>query len=162
MENSENQEIPGMDLNKYDPKKTIPEPNQMKKEMDKTKKDLEKLKGWIVKKYPFTEAIGVLPPQSIKAFIDEEELGLDTSRMSKEDLEKITKKVHLQIIVPEEKLKEMGKIREEIIKQMDATKQNIWLHMKTPEDIWELCLDSKFELASAMAMYFPLHDNGIL
>ncbi len=162
MENSENTEIPGMDLNKYDPKQNIPEQNQMQKEMDKTKKDLEKLKGWIVKKFPFTEAIGVLPPQSIKVFIDEEELGLDTSRMSKEDLEKITKKVHLQVIIPEEKLKEMGKIREEIVKQIDATKQNIWLHMKTPVDIWEFCLDAKFELTSAIAMSFPLHDKGIL
>ena len=161
MENSENQEIPGMDLNKYSSAK-IPDQNQMQKEMEKTKKDLEKLKGWIVKKFPFTDAIGVIPPQAIKAFIDEEELGLDTSRMSKEDLEKISKKVHLQIIIPEEKLKEIGKIRQEIIKQIDSVKQNIWLHIKTPVDIFELCLDSKFELAGAIAMSYPLHDKGIL
>ncbi len=161
MENDNHQEIPGMDLNKYSPV-NIPEPNQIQKEMEKTKKDLEKLKGWIVKKFPFTEAVGVIPPQAIKAFIDEEELGLDTSRMSKEDLEKISKKVHLQIIIPEEKLKEIGKIRQEIVKQIDVTKQNIWLHIKTPVDIWELCLDSKFELAGAIAMSYPLHDKGIL
>ncbi len=161
MENDIPQEIPGMDLNKYSSVK-IPEQNQMQKEMDKTKKDLEKLKGWIVKKFPFTEAVGVIPPQAIKAFIDEEELGMDTSRMSKEDLEKISKKVHLQVIIPEEKLKEMGKVRQEIVKQVDETKQNIWLHIKTPVDIWELCLDSKFELAGAIAMSYPLYDKGIL
>ncbi|MCH8945992.1 MAG: nucleotidyltransferase domain-containing protein, partial [Nanoarchaeota archaeon] len=63
---------------------------------------------------------------------------------------------------PEEKLKEIGKIRQEIIKQIDSVKQNIWLHIKTPVDIFELCLDSKFELAGAIAMSYPLHDKGIL
>jgi uncharacterized protein (UPF0332 family)/predicted nucleotidyltransferase len=164
MEKSENtnSDIPEMQLNNYSPSKIPTTQTDIQKETEKTKKELEKLKGWIVKKYPFMEAIGVIPPQAIKLFIDEEELGIDTSRMSKEDLEKIGKKMHLQIIIPEEKLKEIPKIRQEIVKQIDATKQNIWIHIKTPVDIFEICLDSKFEIAGAIAMSFPLYDKGFL
>ena len=68
-----NQNIPGMNLNKYSKKPEVPEsPSKMQKEMDKTKKDLEKLKSFIVKKYPFIQSISVLPPQALKNFIEEE------------------------------------------------------------------------------------------
>ena len=70
MENSnDNNSIPEMNIeNKYSEEKSkIPENStQAQKEMEKTKKELEKLKNFIVKKYPFTQAIGIFPPQSIK------------------------------------------------------------------------------------------------
>ena len=72
--NEGNMEIPGMDLNaKYSAKQpVIPlETQEMQKAMEKTRKDLEKLKSTIVKKYPFTQAIGILPPQSIKIFAED-------------------------------------------------------------------------------------------
>jgi len=159
--NTQNQEIPEMNLNgaggKYSDKKPIiPEnPEKVQKEMEKTKKEIEKLKSFIVKKYSYVQAIGILPPQSIKIFIDEEEAPKETE-----------KHVHLYIIIPEEKLKEIQKIKQEIIKQIGNieknTKQKIWLHIKTPGDIWETCLDSKFDLTQAIAMSFPLYDKGIL
>jgi len=154
-------DIPGMELtNQYSPKKALlPEgPEKTKKELEKTKKELEKLKIFIIKKYPVIQAIGILPPQSIKSFI-EEELGEDISH---EELQKIQKKVHLYIIIPEDKFKEIPKIKKEIISEIDKTKQNVWIYIKTPVDIWEACLDSKFDLVEAIGMSFPLHDRGIL
>ena len=153
-EKREEREIPEMDLdNKYSVRKEgIPEtPDKMKKELDKTKKELEKLKSFILKKYPFTQMFSILPPMSIKAFIEEEEVPKETE-----------KHIHLFMIVPEENFKEIPKIKEEIVKQIEELKQKIWLHIKTPVDLWEICLDSKFDLIGAIAMSFPLHDTGIL
>jgi len=147
-------DIPEMSLDKKYSNKLpeIPEtPDKVQKEMEKVKKELDKLKNFIVRKYPFVQAIGVLPPTSIKMFIEEEEAPKETE-----------KSVHVYVIVPEEKLKEIPKIKQEIVKQIDAMKQKFWLHVKTPVDVWETCLDSKFELASAIGMSLPLYDKGIL
>lgn len=154
-QNNQNTEIPEMDLdNKYSDKKQIPVADMEKaqKEMEKTKKELEKFKIYVVKKYPFVQVIGILPPQSIKLFIDEEEAPKETEKY-----------MHLYIIMPEEKFKEFPKIKLDLVKQLDSLKQKAWLHLKTPVDVWETCLDSKFELAGAIAMSFPLYDkDGIL
>ena len=165
MERQENNsDIPEMNLdNKYsDKKNAIQEPSAMQNEMEKTKKDLEKLKGNLVKKFPFIQAIGVLPPQSIGLFVEEEDMGIDLSRAGKEEIEKIKKKIHLQVVIPEEKFKDIQKIKKGILDEIEKSKQNIWLHLKTPIDIFEICLDSKFELANAIAMSFPLYDKGFL
>ena len=155
------QTIPEMELNnKYSSKKpVVPETSEkIKKEMEKTKKELEKLKGFILKKFPYTRAISILPPQAIKSFV-EEEVG---ENLQEAEFEKLKKKIHLYVIVPEEKLKEIPKIKKEIVTQIEKTKQNVWVYVKTPVDIWETALDSKFELMSAVAMSFPLYDKGIL
>ena len=147
-----NSEIPEMGLdNKYSQKPQISQPTEMSEEMEKTKKELEKLKGWIVKKFPFVQAVSILPPQSIAHFVKEEEVPKETE-----------KHIHLSVIIPEEKFKDNGKIKKEIVAEVEKTKQKIWLHLKTPVDLWEICLDSKFELVSAIAMSFPLYDKGIL
>ncbi len=153
-ESREEQDIPEMNLdNKYSNRKDIvPETtDKMKKELDKTKKELEKLKSFLLKKYPFTQMISILPPMSIKNFIEEEEVPKETEKY-----------IHLYMVVPEENFKEIPKIKEDAIKQMDNLKQKIWLHVKTPVDLWEICLDSKFDLIGAIAMSYPLHDTGIL
>jgi predicted nucleotidyltransferase/uncharacterized protein (UPF0332 family) len=149
--NSE-QEIPEMNIDrKYSNKKSIiPESSdKVKKDMEKTKKELEKLKSFIIKKYSYTQSISILPPMSIQKFIEEEEIPKETE-----------KHVHLYVIVPEEKIKEIPKIKQEVIKEIG--KQKIWIQIKTPADVWGNCLDSKFELVSAIAMSFPLYDKGIL
>ena len=151
------EEIPGMNLDrKYDKRNIIPEsPTEAKKEMEKTKKELDKLKNFIVKKYPFTQSLSILPPQAIKLFIDEEEVPKETEKY-----------IHLYMIINEDKFKEIPKIKSEIINEVDKvqkiTKQKIWLQIKTPVDIWEACLDSKFEMSSAIAVSFPLYDKGFL
>jgi predicted nucleotidyltransferase/uncharacterized protein (UPF0332 family) len=157
------QGIPGMDLNsseKYSGKKPLlPEgTEQLQKEMEKTKKEFDKIKAAIVKKYPFTQAIGIIAPQAVKFFV-EDELG---DQIPKEEFEKLQKKTHLYIIVPEEKFKEIPKIKKEMITELDKIKKDLWIYIKTPVDIWESCLDSKFELVAAIGMSYPLHDTGIL
>jgi len=152
----ENNDIPEMNLNdNYSKNPNVSNVNtgEMQKELDKTKKELEKLKNFIVKKFPFTEAIGILPPQLMKVFIEEEEIPKETE-----------KHVQLYMVVPEDKFKEIPKIKQEIVKQIDSSKskQKIWIQVKTPIDVFETCLDGKFELANAIAMSYPLHDKGFL
>lgn len=154
MEKENSDDIPEMNLdNKYSEKKDlIPEtPDKMKKEVDKAKKELEKIKNFILKKCPTTQMIGILPPASIKLFIEEEEVPKETEKYT-----------HLFVVIPDEKEKEIDKLKPEIIKQLDGLEQKIWLHLGTTNDLWELCLDSKFELVQAIAMSYPLHDTGIL
>ena len=149
------QGIPGMKLEeKYSTKKPIMPENteKMQKEMEKTKKELDKLKNWIIKKYKFTQALGILPPQAAKVFIDEEEVPAETEKF-----------LQLYMIIPEEQYKNIPKIKSEIIKEVEKIKgQKIWLQIKTPVDVWENCLDLKFDLTSAIAMSFPLYDKGFL
>jgi len=157
----ENTEIPGMDLNtQYTGKKPIlPEgTEQLQKEMERTKKEFEKIKAAIIKKYPFTQAIGIIAPQAVKLFV-EDELG---EGIPKEEFEKLQKKTHLYIIVPEEKFKEIPKIKKELVAEIDKIKKDVWIYIKTPVDIWEACLDSKFELVAAIGMSYPLYDTNIL
>src|SRR3989344_3722200 len=160
----DNQEIPGMDLSKkYSESSPINEnPEEAKKAMEKTKKEIDKLKNFIVKKFSYVQAISILPPQSIKFFIEEEEIPKEASNH-----------LQLQVIIPDEKEKEIPKIKIEIVKEIDRLKLalksskkdeqlNVWLHIKTPSEIWEICLDQKFELSQAIAMSFPLYDKGLL
>ncbi len=142
---------PSMEQKPIDPK----ELEKAKKEMEKTKEKLEKLKGAIVKKFPFTVAIGILPPQSIPRFIEEEEL----EKQFGKDLEK---NIHLIIIIPEEKFKDIKKIKEEIINEVKKEGEKIWVHVKTPVDVFEYGLNSKFDLTSAIALAYPLLDKGFL
>ncbi|HLD37297.1 MAG TPA: nucleotidyltransferase domain-containing protein [Candidatus Nanoarchaeia archaeon] len=127
--------------------------DEQRHEMEKTKQKLEDFKKSIIKKYPSTIAIGILPPQSVEAFEEEEEMP---------DEEKKQKPMHLIIIVPEEKLKEIPKIKLELIKQAKDSKPKLWLHVKTPVDVWNYGLDGKAEMISAIAMAFPLHDKGLI
>ena len=126
-------------------------PEQFKKEIEKTKKELEKLKNFILKKFPYIQAISILPPQAIRFFIEEEDVPKDAE-----------KHTHLHLIIPDEKEKEISKIKSEIIKQLEKVEPKVWIHIRTTANIWEICLDQKFELNSAIAMSFPLYDKGIL
>src|SRR3972149_7458252 len=154
-QNNPNNDIPEMNLdNKYSDKKQIlpPDMDKMQKEMDKTKKELEKFKSYAVKKYSFIQAIGILPPQSIKLFVEEEEAPKETEKY-----------MHLYVVMPEDKFKDFQKIKPDLVKQLDSLKQKVWLHLKTPVDVLSMCLNTSFELAGAIAMSFPLYDkDGIL
>ncbi len=157
-DNKTGQEIPGMDLNNKYQNKNIPIPGadeKIQKEMDKTKKELDKLKAAILKKYKFLQSLSILPPQSIKFFIDEEEVPKETEQY-----------IQLYMIIPEEKFKEIPKIKADVVKMIEGAqqklKQKIWIQIKTPVDVWETCMDSKFELVSAIAMSMPIYDTGIL
>jgi predicted nucleotidyltransferase/uncharacterized protein (UPF0332 family) len=142
-------------INKYSAKMPgAPEnPEEIQKEMDRTKKELEKVKSWIVKKYKFTKSIGILPPQSIRVFLEEEEIPKETE-----------KHVHLYVVIPEEQFKKIPEIKKEIVSYIDGLKleDKVWVQVKTPVDVWENCLDSKFALTEAIGMSYPLYDKGFL
>ncbi len=153
--------IPGMNLrNNYSPKNAqLPEnPAKLQKDFEKTRKDFEKIKGTLVKKHPFIQAIGIISPQAVKLFV-EDELG---ENVAPAELEKLQKKIHLYVIVPEEQFKNIPKIKSEIVAELDKAKQNAWVYVKTPVDIWETCMDSKFDMVSAIGVSFPIYDTGIL
>jgi len=152
MNNPNSDNIPGMNTsNSYKKPNIAQDPEKVKKQFEKTKKELEKLKNFILKKYKFTQSISILPPQSIKFFIDEEEVPKETE-----------KHVHINLIVPDSKEKEIPKIQKEILKEIEKTKEKVWVHIRTPKEIWEICTDQKFEIGSAIFMSFPMHDKGFL
>ena len=129
-------------------------PENAVKEADKLKKELDDLKKKIVKKFPFTVALSILPAQAFKIF--EEDEGLTPEEIAKKPL-------HLMMIVPEDEFKNIAKkIKPEVVKLVQESKQNLWVHIKTPIDIWNYGLDSKFEFLDAVGASYPLHDNGFL
>ncbi len=126
---------------------------KIKKEMEKTKEKLEEFKKNLLKKYNFVEAVGILPPQLSEKFEDEEEVPPE---------ERKEKPIHVLVLVPEEKFKDLPKIRTEIIGMVKEIKPRIWIHVKTPVDVWNLCMDAKYDLAEGIGMSYPLFDKGIL
>lgn len=147
-------EIPGMQLNNYSPNPILPQTTpESQSRMDKTKKSFEKLKSYIIKKYKFTQALSILPALSIPIFVKEEEVPKETEKY-----------MHLYMVIPETEFKNIKKISTDIVKKIDEMKfeEKIWIQVKTPVDVWENCMDSKFDLTSAIAMSYPIFDTGFL
>jgi predicted nucleotidyltransferase len=149
-----------LDTQKYQtPDVNIPNqvPNQPsakdEKEMQKMREKLDSLKKFITTKYKFTKAIGIIPPQAAEFFDEENELTEE---------EKKQKPMHLVVILSDDKEKEFNKVKSEIIKKIRDTKQKIWLNLFLEKDLWEICLDSKYNIIEAIGMAFPLYDKGIL
>jgi len=122
-------------------------------EFEKIKGKLESFKKLIVKKYPFTIAMGLLPMNSFALF--EEDEGLPKEVVD-------SKPLHLVMLIPEDNYKEIPKIKPEVIKIVKELKENLWVHIKTPVDVWNYGLDSKFEFMDAISASLPIHDNGFL
>ncbi len=146
--------------NTYVPKSklgTLPISNplesEMQKKMDKIKENLEKFKKESIKKFKFIEAIGLIPQQANKKIEEEYEISEEDS---KREL------IHVLTLIPEDKFKELQKIKLELIKIGKQLDEKIWVHLMTPVDMWNLCLDSKFDIAEALAMSYPILDKGIL
>ncbi|MEK6859567.1 MAG: nucleotidyltransferase domain-containing protein [Nanoarchaeota archaeon] len=129
-----------------------PTPEQ-EKEMQKVREKLEDLKKSILQKYKETGAIGIIPPQAADIFDDENELT---------EAEKKEKPMHLLVIMEDSQEKEFNNIKAEILKKIKESGQKIWLNLFLEKDLWEICLDSKYDVIEAIGMAFPLHDKGIL
>ena len=123
------------------------------KEMEKVRKELDSLKKFIITKHKFVKSIGIIPPQASEIFDEENELS---------DEEKKNKPMHLIVILPDDKEKEFNQVKAEIIKKIAETKQKIWLNLFLEKDIWEICMDSKYNIIEAIGMSFPLYDKGLL
>lgn len=131
---------------------SAPEPKQI--DFNELKKKLDGFKKKLVKKYPFTLALAILPPNAAPLF--EEDEGLP-----KEEIEK--NPIHMVMIMPEEQYKNLNKIKPEVIKLANDTGEKLWVHIKTSEvDVWNYGMDSKFEFLDALAASFPLYDKGFL
>lgn len=127
--------------------------NEMQKKMNKIKENLEKYKKASTKQFKFIEAIGLIPQQANKKIEEEYEISEEDS---KREL------IHVLTVIPEEKFKEIQKIKLELIKIAKQIDEKIWVHLMTPVDLWNLGLDSKFEIAEALAMSYPILDKGLL
>jgi len=120
----------------------------------KLKKKLEDFRKKMLKKFPFIISLGILPPNAAPLFEEDE-------GMPKEEIDK--KPTHVMMIMPEDKYKELSKIKPEVVKLAKESGENLWVHIKTAEvDMWNYGLDSKYEFIDAVAASFPLHDNGFL
>ncbi len=135
----------------------IPMSNQiddaLKKKMEKTQKEIEKFKEEIVKKIKGVEAIGIVPIQAAKKIEEEYEI-------PEEDVKK--ELIHILMIVSEKQFKNIGKIRLDAITTAKKINDKFWIHVLTPVDIWNLGLDSKFDIMEALSMSFPILDKGFL
>src|SRR3989338_6585628 len=121
---------------------------------DKLKVELEDFKKKIVKKFPFTTFLSVLPAQAFKLF--EEDEGLLPEEIARKPL-------HLIMLIPEDEFKNIAKkIKPEVLRLVKDSKQELWVHIKTEVDMWNYGLDSKFEFIDAVSSSFPLHDKGLL
>ena len=149
------------DLNQQlNEKKYIPKDGDMpelsesvKKEMEKQKAEMDKVKNWILKKYKFTLGIGLLPPQSIPGIEKEEPIP---------ESERKDKRVHIVVMVPEEQFKNIPKIKKELLEYSKDIKPKLWFHVITPVDVWNFAMDGRYDLTGAISMSFPLYDKGIL
>ncbi|MEM2707496.1 MAG: nucleotidyltransferase domain-containing protein [Candidatus Pacearchaeota archaeon] len=133
---------------------------KLKAEIEKVKPILESFRDEIMKKYNFISAIGLVPPLAndiIESNMDEKEYAI-----FEKDKQKEKNIFHAIMIIPFEKIKEMPNITIDSINFVKDKKPKIWLHFFTPEDIWQLCFDSRFDYVEAISMSIPIFDTGIL
>ena len=139
---------------KYDPNMKVSTSEDPIAEIEKIKTKLDEFKKKVVKKFPFTVSLGVLPADSFKIF--EEDEGLLPEEIAKKPL-------HLIMLIPEDNFKDIPKkIKPELVKLVRESKQELWVHIKTPVDVWNYGLDSKYEFIDAFGRSMPLHDTGFL
>ena len=126
---------------------------EFQKQMEKIRQDVEKFKKELSKKFKYIEAVGIIPSQ-VNAKIEEE------YEISEQEAKRGL--IHIVTLIPEENFKEIGKVRLEAINIAKEINDKLWIHLMTHIDIWNLCLDSKFDIAEGIAMSFPVVDKGIL
>lgn len=125
------------------------ESQKQKEEAEKVKKQIDEFSEKARKKFKFIDAIGIVPVQASKIIENEYEI-------SEKDYKKGL--IHLLCVIPESKFKEIQKIKQELIKISKNINDNLWMHILTPIDFWNLGLDSKFDVFEAFSMSFPVHD----
>lgn len=126
---------------------------EIKKQMDKTKADIEKFKKAITKQFKYIDSIGILPAQASQKIEEEFEISPEAAKK---------KLIHIVTIIPEDKFKELQKVKLEAIKIAKEIDEKLWVHVLTPVDIFNMALDSKFDVTEAFAMAYPIIDKGFL
>lgn len=134
--------------------KPVALPEDAVAEVEKIKKEMEEFRKKIVKKFPFTIFLSILPADSYKMFQEDE--GMTPEEIAQKPL-------HVMLTIPEEEFQNIPKkIKPEILKIVKESKQKIWVHIKTPVDLWNYGLDSKYDFVDAIARSMPLQDKGLL
>ncbi len=128
-------------------------PQEIKEIISKAQNKLIDFKKQILKKHNYIETICIVPPVASQIIEEEEEVPKENSD------EKI---VHVVMVVPDEKSKEIKRLTEDSISMIKDFKPKIWLHIKTLSQIWEIGFDGKYALLEAISMSFPLYDKGLL
>jgi len=126
---------------------------KIQQEFERLKLKLEDFKKKVIKKFPFTNAIGLLPANANILFEEEENIPKEVSN---------TKPIHVVMLIPEEEYKNLQKIKPEIVNLAKETGENLWVHIKTEVDLWNYGLDSRFEFIDALSASYPIHDKGFL
>jgi predicted nucleotidyltransferase/uncharacterized protein (UPF0332 family) len=126
---------------------------EVKKEMEKTRKEIEKVEEELKKKFKFVEGLGILPVQVSTKIEEEYEIPL-------EDCKK--KLIHILVLIPEDNFKELNQVKSEAVQIGKKINDKFWFHVLTPVDLWNLGLDSKFDILESFSMSFPIFDKGIL
>jgi len=133
---------------------------KIKAEIEKGKKAAEAFKDEILKKYDFISAIGLAAPVANKVIEenmeDEERERLEKEKQNEKSI------FHVFLIIPDDKIKEIPKLSIDAINLVKDKKPKLWLHFLTPNEIWQLCFDAKYDYVEAIAMALPIHDTGIL
>ena len=125
---------------------------ELKKKIEEAKKVVDSFKEKILKKYSFISAISLLPPEASKLIEENEEV----------EKEKGEKVFHVIVIVPDENIKDIPKLKVDSIQLVKDKKPKLWLHFYTMSSLWQVSLDSKYELLDAIALSLPVYDTGIL
>lgn len=122
-------------------------------DIEKIKGKLEGFKKSILKKYKFTVALGLLPANAAPLFVEDEAIPKEVAD---------THPLFVIMVIPEEEYKNLPKIKPEIVKIAKESGENFWVLIKTPVDLWNYGLDSKFEFLDAVSAILPVHDTGFL
>ncbi len=128
-------------------------PQQQVEQLEKIKTKLDSFKKSILKKYKFTMSLGLIPQAASQLFEEDEGITKEISD---------TKPLYVIMIIPEENYKDIPKIKPEVIKFVKESGENLWVLIKTPVDLWNYGIDSKFEFLDALSASFPIHDAGFL
>lgn len=129
---------------------------KLPEDIEKLKNKLDAFKKALIKKFPFTRALSLLPAKAFPMFEEEE-----ISQEHQEEVKK-SKPLHMVMIIPEEEYKNLPKIKEEVVKFVKESGEKLWVHIKTEVDLWNYGLDSKFSFIDAISASMPLHDTGFL
>lgn len=151
--NLSNEYVPKQKLGNLPMESNLGVPEAIKKEIDKTRKEIEKFNEELKKKFKFIEAVGIVPAQVSQKIEEEYEVPL-------EDCKK--KLIHILVVIPEDNFKELSKVKSEAVQIGKKINDRFWFHILTPVDLWNLGLDSKFDIIESFAMSFPVLDKGIL
>jgi predicted nucleotidyltransferase/uncharacterized protein (UPF0332 family) len=131
---------------------------KLKEEIEKGKKAVESFKEKILQKYNFISSISMAFPIANK-IIEENMEEEEREKFKKEKKEEV---FHVFLIIPDEKVKEIPDLTVNAINLVKDMKPRLWLHFLTPQLIWQLCFDAKYEYVEAIAMSLPIHDTGLL